>query len=331
MIAALLLTALQIAPVPSATVPTAEDERYRRHRLAVRRLRPTKRRPPSPSSTRRSIDALAPTLGDAISSGSSPGVSVATTRRAGHRDGGPHPRCRIQPHASSSSTASPSTISPPPMPRASTRFDHRRARPARADPRAAIGALGIGGAGRRGRDEQPRSARQLPRRGARPNMAAATACAPRPRLASGGENAGLSATATWARSDGIDILGGGAGDRDGFENVTLSLLGRCPLRRRSRLGGAGRYIRPRCRFRRERSRITFARADTLDASIARPSPCAAGSALAAIPTPDSPERRSRSSISTARTATGSALCGPPTPSASAPASAGKSRTASRSA
>ncbi len=66
---------------------------------------------------------------------------------------------------------------------------------------------------------------------AAPNMAAGTACARRPRSPRAARRAGLSATATWARSDGIDIIGGGAGDRDGFENVTLSLLGRRALRR----------------------------------------------------------------------------------------------------
>ena len=42
-------------------------------------------------------------------------------------------------------------------------------------------------------------------------------------VASGGDYGGLSATAAWTGSDGIDILGGGKGDRDGFENRTASL------------------------------------------------------------------------------------------------------------
>ena len=85
-------------------------------------------------------------------------------------------------------------------------------------------------------------------------------------LASGGETAGLSATATFARSDGIDIIGGGGGDRDGFENVTLSLLG---LARFGdfELGGAGRYIHHEIDFDGT-DPFTFARADTRDAATA---------------------------------------------------------------
>jgi vitamin B12 transporter len=83
-------------------------------------------------------------------------------------------------------------------------------------------------------------------------------------LATGGDSAGLSATAAFARSDGIDIIGGGAGDRDGFENVTLSLLG---LTRFGdfELGGAGRYIHHEVDFDGT-DPVFFTRADTLDAS-----------------------------------------------------------------
>lgn len=83
-------------------------------------------------------------------------------------------------------------------------------------------------------------------------------------IASGGETAGLSATATWARTDGIDIIGGGAGDRDGFENVTLSLLGLARFGE-FELGGAGRYIHHDVDFDGTNP-LTFARADTLDTS-----------------------------------------------------------------
>lgn len=83
-------------------------------------------------------------------------------------------------------------------------------------------------------------------------------------IASGGETAGLSATAAWARTDGIDIIGGGAGDRDGFENVTLSLLGLARFGE-FEVGGAGRYIHHEVDFDGTNP-LTFARADTLDAS-----------------------------------------------------------------
>lgn len=85
-------------------------------------------------------------------------------------------------------------------------------------------------------------------------------------IASGGETAGLSATATFARSDGIDIVGGGAGDRDGFANLTLSLLGIARFGG-FELGGAGRYIHHEIDFDGV-DPISFTRADTLDAATA---------------------------------------------------------------
>lgn len=85
-------------------------------------------------------------------------------------------------------------------------------------------------------------------------------------IASGGESAGLSAAATWVRTDGIDIIGGGTGDRDGFENVTLSLLGVARFGE-FELGGAGRYIHHEINFDGT-DPATFARADTLDAASA---------------------------------------------------------------
>lgn len=85
-------------------------------------------------------------------------------------------------------------------------------------------------------------------------------------LATGGETAGLSATANWTRSDGIDILGGGTGDRDGFETVTLSLKGVARLGA-VELGAVGRYIHHDVEFDGN-DPLTFARADTLNASTA---------------------------------------------------------------
>jgi vitamin B12 transporter len=60
-------------------------------------------------------------------------------------------------------------------------------------------------------------------------------------LASGGENFGVSGTIAWGRSDGIDILGGGTGDLDGYENLTASL--KAVLRSGDfEAGAVGRYI-----------------------------------------------------------------------------------------
>jgi len=85
-------------------------------------------------------------------------------------------------------------------------------------------------------------------------------------VATGGETAGVSATANWARSDGIDILGGGNGDRDGFENLTLSLKGIARVGE-VEIGAVGRYIHHDIEFDGS-DPVTFARADTLDASVA---------------------------------------------------------------
>lgn len=85
-------------------------------------------------------------------------------------------------------------------------------------------------------------------------------------VATGGETMGLSATANWARSDGIDILGGGTGDRDGFENITLSLKGIARFGA-FEIGAVGRYIHHDVQFDGS-DPITFARADTQDASVA---------------------------------------------------------------
>jgi vitamin B12 transporter len=85
-------------------------------------------------------------------------------------------------------------------------------------------------------------------------------------IATGGDRSGLSATAGWARSDGIDILGGGTGDRDGFENLTLSLKGLTDLGP-IQVGAVGRYIDHEIAFDGT-DPATFARADTPDVSAA---------------------------------------------------------------
>ena len=86
------------------------------------------------------------------------------------------------------------------------------------------------------------------------------------QVASGGERAGLSATAAWARTDGIDIVGGGAGDRDGFENLTLGLKGVARFGQ-VEIGAVGRYIDHEIAFDGT-DPATFARADTADESAA---------------------------------------------------------------
>lgn len=85
-------------------------------------------------------------------------------------------------------------------------------------------------------------------------------------IASGGERAGVSATASWARSDGIDILGGGTGDRDGFENLTASIKAVARLGADSEIGIVGRYIDHEIEF--DGTNAFFQRADTANASTA---------------------------------------------------------------
>lgn len=87
-------------------------------------------------------------------------------------------------------------------------------------------------------------------------------------FATGGERAGLSATASYARSDGIDNLGGGTGDRDGYDNLTLSLKGVLRFADGFEAGAVGRYIDHQIDYDGS-DPITFARADTADSSTAR--------------------------------------------------------------
>ena len=83
-------------------------------------------------------------------------------------------------------------------------------------------------------------------------------------LATGGKRAGLSATAAYVRSDGIDILGGGTGDRDGFENLTASLKGVARPADGLEAGAVGRYVRHD--FESDGTNDFFQRADTAEAS-----------------------------------------------------------------
>jgi vitamin B12 transporter len=84
-------------------------------------------------------------------------------------------------------------------------------------------------------------------------------------VASGGERAGVSGTVNWSGSDGIDILGGGTGDRDGFENVTASLKG-VARANGFEFGAVGRYIHHEAEF--DGFDANFQRADSDEASTA---------------------------------------------------------------
>lgn len=83
-------------------------------------------------------------------------------------------------------------------------------------------------------------------------------------FASGGDRAGVTATASWARSDGIDILGGGSGDRDGFKNFTASVKGMARPVASLEVGAVGRYVRHDFEF--DGTDDFFQRADTAEAS-----------------------------------------------------------------
>ena len=76
---------------------------------------------------------------------------------------------------------------------------------------------------------------------------------------------GATLTASRAESDGIDIVGGGSGDRDGYENTTLGLLAITRPGDSGEFGIAARYIDARSEFDGF-DPLFFTRADTLDSS-----------------------------------------------------------------
>ncbi|HYD11811.1 MAG TPA: TonB-dependent receptor [Allosphingosinicella sp.] len=78
-------------------------------------------------------------------------------------------------------------------------------------------------------------------------------------------NVGISAGLGWQRSDGIDSLGGGAGDRDGFENLAASLRIEARPAETVRLGVTGHWVEGRSRYDGF-DPLTFLRADTLDST-----------------------------------------------------------------
>ncbi len=84
-------------------------------------------------------------------------------------------------------------------------------------------------------------------------------------LVAGSETSGVSANASYLRSDGIDIFGGGSGDRDGFENFTASLKAVTRPGSDGELGIVTRYISAESEFDGTPAPF-FIRADTNNSS-----------------------------------------------------------------
>ena len=84
-------------------------------------------------------------------------------------------------------------------------------------------------------------------------------------VVSGGDKAGITASGSWIKSAGIDILGGGHGDKDGYENRTFSFKAIARPGDIGEFGLTGRYIDYRAQFDGIDPN-TFLRADTLDNS-----------------------------------------------------------------
>ncbi|WP_167737315.1 TonB-dependent receptor plug domain-containing protein [Sphingomonas parva] len=82
------------------------------------------------------------------------------------------------------------------------------------------------------------------------------------QFASGGETAGLSGSASWIGSDGIDSFGAG-GERDGFETVNASLKGAVHPSADTEIGLVGHWMEGESEYDGF-DPITFRRADTLD-------------------------------------------------------------------
>ncbi len=74
---------------------------------------------------------------------------------------------------------------------------------------------------------------------------------------------GLGAGLGWQRSDGIDSLGGGAGDRDGFDNLAATLRLEARPSANIRLGASGYWTRGTSQYDGF-DPVTFLRADTPD-------------------------------------------------------------------
>jgi vitamin B12 transporter len=84
-------------------------------------------------------------------------------------------------------------------------------------------------------------------------------------VTAGTGKAGLAATLTRLQSDGVDIFGGGTGDRDGFSNLAASLKGVARFGSDGEIGLVGHYIRATSQFDGTPPPF-FVRADTRDSS-----------------------------------------------------------------
>lgn len=87
-------------------------------------------------------------------------------------------------------------------------------------------------------------------------------------IAAGGERGGATLTVSRQESDGIDILGGGTGDRDGYDNTTIGLKGVARPAENAEFGVAARYVDAHAEFDGT-DPLTFLRADTEDNSTTR--------------------------------------------------------------
>lgn len=82
----------------------------------------------------------------------------------------------------------------------------------------------------------------------------------------GSDRAGISANISWLRDGGVDIAGGGGGDKDGYRNLTASVKAVARPGNDGELGIVGRYVRARSHFDGS-DPDTFLRADTRDNSL----------------------------------------------------------------
>jgi vitamin B12 transporter len=86
-------------------------------------------------------------------------------------------------------------------------------------------------------------------------------------IVSGGDTVGVSATGNFSRGDGIDVLGGGLGDKDGFKNYGGSLKAVARPGSDGELGIVGHYIHHHGEFDGTPAPF-FVRADTAENSTA---------------------------------------------------------------
>jgi len=85
-------------------------------------------------------------------------------------------------------------------------------------------------------------------------------------IVSGGETAGITASASWAKNDGIDIFGGGEGDKDGYESLHLSFKAVArPGNGDGEFGLVGHYLHHDIAYDGTPAPL-FVRADTADVS-----------------------------------------------------------------